>query len=109
MSQSSPAASPPPAEGAPKSTPGRNRKKVVDFTLASKLEASSLVRDLLREKDGGLIKWVNKEKTNVISLETLGLNSGVMSIVAEHVCSADTAVKTPSIAFFKAQAQEVPK
>lgn len=79
------------------------RKKVADFTLAKSMEDSRLVRDVMREH-GRLIRWVSEEKKNVISLECLGLNSGVMCLVAAHHCSVTTVVKPPSIDFLKAQA-----
>ena len=80
----------------------KTKLKVTDFTFAMKLEDCRLVRELLR--DGGrLVRWESQEKANVISLNALGLNSKVMSMLADHHCSSTSTVKPPSIAFLKAQ------
>ena len=85
----------------PKSTP---RRKIVDFRLAHKMEDTRVIRDLLRN-NGKLIQWQSEELTNVITLEALGLNSKVMSVVADFHCSETSVVKPPGINFLKAQAR----
>ncbi len=87
----------------PKSTPTR-RKKIVDFRLAHKMEDTLVIRDLLRHKDR-LIQWQNEDLTNVITLEALGLNSKVMTVLADFHCSETSVVKPPAISFLKAQAR----
>lgn len=83
-------------------TPPAKRSKVLDFGLAEKWEDSRLVRGLLRENKR-LICWLSEKQVGVITLETLGRNSGLMCMVAEYHCSRTTTVKPPAIDFLKAQ------
>lgn len=78
------------------------RAKITDFGLANKWEDSRLIRDVLRE-NGALIKWLSEKQVNIINLETLGLNSTVMCMVADYHCSRTTTVRAPGIDFLKAQ------
>jgi hypothetical protein len=78
------------------------RAKIVDFSLAEKWEDSRLVRELLRNQ-GRLVRWVSEKLINVINLETLGVNSTMMTLVAEHHCAQTKVVKAPAIDFLKAQ------
>ena len=84
--------------------PTPKRAKVTDFTLAHKFEDSRLIRDLIRE-NGRLIRWASDQQVNCINLETLGLNSTLMSIVADHYCASTKIIKAPGIDFLKAQAR----
>ncbi len=85
----------------PKAVPA---KKVICNKLAETMEDSRAVRNLLRGP-GKLIVWPSKEKTNVLTLEVLGLNSTVMCIVANHHCSKMSTLKAPGIDFLKSQAR----
>ena len=93
------------SSGAPKdSTTKRSKGKVVNFELAHQFEDSRLIRELIRE-DGRLIRWLSDKHVNIISLETLGLNSTLMTMVADYHCSGTKVIKAPSIDFLKAQAR----
>ncbi len=81
----------------------RKRGKITDFGLASKLEESKLVREIMRSGLQKLIQWPTKETENVISLAALGLNSEVMCIVADYHCSRLDVIRPPNIDFLKAQ------
>lgn len=83
------------------------RQKVKDFRLASHMEDQRFVREHLREHNR-LIIW-SPQKVNVITLEALGLNSRVMSLVADFHCSQSTIVKPPPINYLKAQVGNNPK
>lgn len=78
------------------------KPRVEDWNLAERLEDSRLIRDILREH-GRLIRWPSKETINVFTMPVLGLNSGLMSIVADVHCSSVKTVKPPGIFFLKAQ------
>ena len=54
---------------------------------------------------GRLVCWVTDKLVNVINLETLGVNSTMMTLVAEHHCANTKVVKAPAIDFLKAQVQ----
>ena len=70
------------AEGTQGYRAAPKRAKIVDFSLAGKWEDSRLVRELLRNQ-GRLVRWVSEKLINVINLETLGVNSTMMTLVAE--------------------------
>lgn len=91
------------AEKATPEPPKTKAQKVEDFSLALELENCKAVRTVLRE-EGALIRWPSKEFENVYTLECIGLNIGVMSVVAQHHCSKNNVVKAPQIDFLKAQA-----
>ena len=86
------------------SRPAPKRAKIVDFGLAAKWEDSRLVRELMRNQ-GRLVCWVTDKLVNVINLETLGVHSTMMPLVAEHHCANTKVVKAPAIDFLKAQVQ----
>ena len=80
----------------------QGKRAPIDLALAKKLEDTQLARELLRDT-GGLIRWLSKEKTNVISLETLALNCGIMKVFFEHICATNDVPKSPGINYVKAQ------
>ena len=84
---------------APKSA---KKVKITDFALAYKWEESRLIREMLRD-NGKLVRWLSDQQINVINLETLGVNSALMCMVAEHHCSKTLIPKAPGIDFLKAQ------
>lgn len=84
--------------------PQGKKRAAIDLALAKILENTQLARELLRDT-GGLIRWVSQEKANVISLETLALNCGIMKVVFEHVCATNSVPKSPGINYLKAQAR----
>ena len=88
------APSPAPAKGAKK-------QKTQDFRLAQVMEDQRFVREQLRENNR-LISWP-PEKTNVITLEALGLHHRIMSTVSDFHCSQSNTVKPPVINYLKAQ------
>lgn len=90
------------AKTAPK-IPTPKRAKILDFGLAHLWEDNRGVREHLRANKR-LITWLSPEQRNVISLETLGLNSHVMCFVASYHCAHSSTVKAPGIDWMKAQA-----
>lgn len=83
--------------------PSPKRRKVTDFRLAEKMEDTKTLREVLRAT-GRLVQWQNSDLVNVITLEALGLNSKLMSVVADFHCSQTQVVKPPGINFLKSQA-----
>lgn len=96
---------PPVATASGSSSKASPRAKIVDFGLAEKWEDSRVIRDLLRD-NGRLIRWLGEKQINIINLETLGLNSNLMCMVADYHCARSADVKPPRINFLKAQAGE---
>ena len=90
------------AEGTQGYRAAPKRARIVDFSLAAKWEDSRLVRELVRNQ-GRLVCWVSDKLANIINLETLGVNSTVMTLVAEHHCAQTKVVKASAIDFLKAQ------
>lgn len=87
-----------------KPTPAK-RAKICDFGLANQWEDCKHIRELIRD-NGALIKWLSDKQINIINLETLGINSTVMCMVADYHCSRTTTVKAPGIDFLKAQVRQ---
>lgn len=91
----------------PAPSKGAKKQKIQDFRLAQLLEDQRFVREQLRENNR-LISWP-PEKTNVITLEALGLNHRIMSTVADFHCSKSNTVKPPVINYLKAQVGDYKK
>lgn len=91
----------------PAPSKGAKKQKIQDFRLAQLLEDQRFVREQLRENNR-LISWP-PEKTNVITLEALGLNHRIMSTVVDFHCSKSNTVKPPVINYLKAQVGDYKK
>ena len=86
----------------PASLPRPSGPRLLILVLPTSGRTGRLIRDVLRE-NGALIKWLSEKQVNIINLETLGLNSTVMCMVADYHCSRTTTVRAPGIDFLKAQ------
>lgn len=91
-----------------KPEPVSKKRKVIDFRLASKMEDSRHVRDLLKN-NGRVIVWQSPDHVNVMSLDALAMNHQVMCLLADHHCAESKVVKPPAVDFLKAQVGSMSK